>query len=66
MTDNKRYPPGPGEFGPAETHVWGEEEIVVLGLLRERARYREALETVSFHHDISDGALDYLREALDG
>jgi hypothetical protein len=53
------------------------EEVVSRGMYRamveqrdearaERDRYREALETVMFHHDISGGALDYLREALDG
>jgi hypothetical protein len=32
----------------------------------ERDRYREALDTVAFHHDISEGALGYLQKALDG
>lgn len=29
-------------------------------------RFRDAVELLAFHHDVSDGALRYLQEALDG
>lgn len=46
------------------------ERDSALGIMSDQSaeidRYRAALDTVSFHHDISDGALEYLQEALDG